>query len=339
MNKQALKQLLKPLFFLTVLIIVCGFLVRILTDSETLSDYAAKNPELAYGTNEENIDNNEKKDIGESGSMEETNQIEAENNTISENESLSKTDVPSNTESISDTKTSIQPNDIENISPDRIVYQKGFYYEPLTESVKKEISGISYPISAKEASASTIPALNMLKEDETPAVSYDELRYLSVLHYDFNGEVQTGELICNQGIAKDLAEIFYELYLNEYRIEKIRLIDEYQGDDTASMEDNNTSCFNYRVVDGTTSLSKHALGCAIDINPFYNPYVVFNKDGSGETYISPAGSEIYADRSKDFPYKIDENDLCYKLFTEHGFVWGGHWNSCKDYQHFQKVVE
>ncbi|MCH5254837.1 MAG: M15 family metallopeptidase [Lachnospiraceae bacterium] len=218
------------------------------------------------------------------------------------------------------TKPDTQPDDIIEISPDRIVYQEGFYYEPLTESVKNKITGISYPVTVKE-------------------ISYDELRYLSVLHYDFNGEVQTGELICNQGIAEDLAEIFYELYVNEYRIEKIRLIDEYQGDDTASMADNNTSCFNYRVVDGTTNLSKHALGCAIDINPFYNPYVVFNKEGSGETYISPAGSEIYADRSKDFPYKIDENDLCYKLFTEHGFIWGGHWNSSKDYQHFQKVVE
>ena len=157
-------------------------------------------------------------------------------------------------------------------------------------------------------------------------------------YYDFNGEVQTGELICNQGIADDLMEIFHELYLNEYQIEKIRLVDEYQADDTASITDNNTSCFNYRVVDGTTSLSKHALGCAIDINPFYNPYVVFNKDGSGQTYISPPGSEVYVDRSKEFPYKIDESDLCYKLFTEHGFTWGGNWNSCKDYQHFQKVL-
>ena len=184
-----------------------------------------------------------------------------------------------------------------------------------------------------------VPALNLLEDDVAPAVSYDDLRYLSVLYYDFNGEVQTGELICNKGIVQDFVEIFYELYQNEYQIEKIRLIDEYQGDDTASMADNNTSCFNYRVVDGTSSLSKHALGCAIDINPFYNPYVVFNRNGSGETYISPPGSEIYADRSKEFPYKIDENDLCYKLFKEHGFVWGGDWNSCKDYQHFQKTVD
>ena len=160
---------------------------------------------------------------------------------------------------------------------------------------------------------------------------------MSVLHYNLRGVERTGELICNKAIAQDLVEIFYELYRNEYQIEQIRLIDEYNGDDTLSMQDNNTSCFNYRVVDGTSNLSKHAYGLAIDINPFFNPYVVFKTDGP--TYISPRGSETYADRSKDFAYKIDENDLCYKLFTEHGFTWGGNWNSCKDYQHFQKVIE
>ncbi len=182
-------------------------------------------------------------------------------------------------------------------------------------------------------------AVNIVSDKGSLAVSYDDLRYMNVLYHNFDGEVATGELICNKKIAQDLAEIFYELYINEYRIEKISLIDEYNGDDTASMEDNNTSCFNYRLVDGSSNLSKHALGLAIDINPFYNPYVVFNKDGSGRTYISPEGSEIYADRSRDFPYKIDENDLCYKLFTAHGFIWGGNWNSMKDYQHFQKVPD
>ena len=65
--------------------------------------------------------------------------------------------------------------------------------------------------------------------------------------------------------------------------------------------------------------------------------IVFDKTGGGDDYISPKGSEIYVDRSQNFPYKIDENDLCYKLFKEHGFTWGGDWNSCKDYQHFQKA--
>ncbi|MBR5799129.1 MAG: M15 family metallopeptidase [Lachnospiraceae bacterium] len=213
------------------------------------------------------------------------------------------------------------PTEEPTAEPDDVIYyEKGFFYCPIPMAVKEKITGVSYPATDS-------------------LISYDDLYYMQVLYYDFNGEVQTGELICNRSLAPDFAEIFYELYRNEYQIEKIRLIDEYGGDDTASMIDNNTSCFNYRVVDGSNSLSKHAMGCAIDINPFYNPYVVFNKDGSGENYISPPGSEIYADRSKDFPYKIDENDLCYKLFKEHGFTWGGDWNSCKDYQHFQKVVE
>lgn len=134
----------------------------------------------------------------------------------------------------------------------------------------------------------TVPAVNIMPSGKEAAINYGDLCYLTVLHYDFEGQVQTGNLICNYGIAQDLLEIFYELYQNEYQIEKIRLIDEYDGDDTASMEDNNTSCFNYRVVDGTDSLSKHALGCAIDINPLYNPYVVYDYKGTGETYISPS---------------------------------------------------
>ncbi len=229
--------------------------------------------------------------------------------------------------------------DFDEKPEDTIFYKDDFFYHSLTDSIKEKITGISYPVDESDVPALSNNTINIIKDTETPAVSYDDLCYMSVLYYDFNGEVQTGELICNKKIANDLVEIFYELYLNEYPIEKIRLIDDYDGDDTASMLDNNTSCFNYRVVDGTSNLSKHALGCAIDINPFYNPYVVFNKNNTDETYISPAGSEIYADRSQSFPYKIDENDLCYKLFKQHGFTWGGNWKSCKDYQHFQKVID
>ena len=82
-------------------------------------------------------------------------------------------------------------------------------------------------------------------------------------------------------------------------------------------------------------LSKHALGMAIDINPFYNPYVTYP---DGKERISPAGSEVYADRSNDNPHMIRKGDLCYQLFIDHGFTWGGEWKSLKDYQHFQKVI-
>ena len=33
--------------------------------------------------------------------------------------------------------------------------------------------------------------------------------------------------------------------------------------------------------------------------------------------------------------EIDQNDLCYQLFMEHGFTWGGNWNA-PDYMHFSK---
>lgn len=338
MDNKYIRQLLKPLFSIIAIIIVCSFLVRILMDSETLSDYAAKNPELAYGDSASHIDEDKEAEQKEN----EMGTNNANNEVLDAKENVAND--KSAQDSTNDTEIQYSSHDEKNTeassySPDRIVYKEGFYYEPLNEDIKARITGISYPVSKAEASAMEIPVFNTLDDDAVPAISYEDLSYLSVLYYDFNGDVQSGELICNKGIANELAEIFYELYVNEYQIEKIRLVDEYDADDTASITDNNTSCFNYRVVDGTTTLSKHALGCAIDINPFYNPYVVYNKDGSGETYISPPGSEIYVDRSKDFPYKIGENDLCYKLFKAHGFTWGGDWNSCKDYQHFQKVIE
>lgn len=215
-------------------------------------------------------------------------------------------------------------------SPERVTYKEGFYYEPLSNDLISYITGISYPAPPSEASENT------LNEGEQNDISYADLRYVHIIHYDFDGNLAEGELICHNFIAEDLLEIFYDLYASEYQIEKVTLIENYNGDDTASMADNNTSCFNYRVVDGTKSLSKHALGLAVDINPLYNPYIRYDKKG-GQT-VSPVEGEAYADRTVSFPYKIDPDDLCYRLFAEHGFTWGGNWNSSKDYQHFQKAL-
>lgn len=215
-------------------------------------------------------------------------------------------------------------------SPERVTYKEGFYYEPLSNDLISYITGISFPALPSEASENT---LNVGGQND---ISYADLRYVHIVHYDFDGNLAEGELICHNFIAEDLLEIFYDLYVSEYQIEKVTLIENYNGDDTASMADNNTSCFNYRVVDGTKSLSKHALGLAIDINPLYNPYIRYDKKG-GQT-VSPVEGEAYADRTVSFPYKIDPDDLCYRLFAEHGFTWGGNWNSSKDYQHFQKAL-
>ena len=161
----------------------------------------------------------------------------------------------------------------------------------------------------------------------------DDLRYLNLLHKDLNGKTLKGEIICNKYIAKDLITIFKKLYQSNYPIEKIRLMDEYEADDEKGMKDNNSSCFNFRFISHTNKISKHGLGLAVDINTLYNPY---HKIVEGKEVIEPSTGKPYLDRKKDFPYKIDENDLCYKLFTESGFIWGGNcWDDRKDYQHFE----
>ena len=57
----------------------------------------------------------------------------------------------------------------------------------------------------------------------------------------------------------------------------------------------------------------------------------------GTRYIQPATAAEYCDRTWDFPYKIDHDDLCFRLFTTAGFEWGGDWTSCKDFQHFEII--
>lgn len=187
-----------------------------------------------------------------------------------------------------------------------------FYSIELSKEIKTRIKGISFK-----------------KND---VISYDDLRYIRVLHYGFDGEIHIGELIVNKEISNYMVDIFHELFEEKYPIEKMVLIDDYNGDDELSMKDNNTSAFNYRPVTGSSSLSKHSMGLAIDINPLYNPYV---KEKSGTTTILPKDGKSYADRTQENKYYIRKNDTCYEAFVSRGFTWGGNWNSLKDYQHFE----
>lgn len=165
-------------------------------------------------------------------------------------------------------------------------------------------------------------------------VAVEDLRYLQVLHRNWEGDAVVGEMVCASMIADDMLAIFKELYRTKYPIERMRLIDYYGGDDEASMRDNNTSCFNQRDITAGGRRSKHSFGLAVDINPRYNPY--YKVKTSGKVIVRPEESTDYLDRSAAFPYKIEKGDLCYRLFKQHGFRWGGEWASGKDYQHFEK---
>lgn len=165
-------------------------------------------------------------------------------------------------------------------------------------------------------------------------VPREDLRYITVLHRDIEGRAIVGEMVVSALISADLLEIFRALYEASYPIERMRLVDLYDADDETSMRANNSSCFNFRFITGSTKVSKHGLGLAVDINTLYNPYHKVRPDGSD--HVEPATAVPYLDRTADFPYKIVKGDLCYRLFIEHGFTWGGEWTSLKDYQHFEK---
>ena len=170
---------------------------------------------------------------------------------------------------------------------------------------------------------------------ENPYIGRDDLRHIRALHWDYDNQMHVGEMIVNKQIAECVARILRQLFDAKYPIQRMLLPDVYDADDETQMRDNNSSCFCYRNIAGSANLSKHARGLAVDINTLYNPYYKDRADGT--RYIQPATAEAYCDRTWDFPYKIDHDDLCFKLFTEAGFEWGGDWTSCKDYQHFEVI--
>lgn len=291
------KQLTKGLVAIAGIILISVCFARGCTSSDTVADYAAKHESEVtpmVEADKESIENSQ--EVDNSG-------ITNDSDTEMHSESVEIIN------SIED-DTKEESNSISEFS------KEPFYIEEITDELKEKMNGKSYAEGIDES-----------------IINFSMLRHVVIKYYDFNDEIQNGEIVCNEKIAEDILEIFKGLFDAGYQLERVQLIDEYDADDDASMDANNTSCFNYRVVDNTTKLSYHAYGLAIDVNPFYNPYVQMR---NGEEYVCPTGSVQYVDRENNFPYKIDENDLAYKLFKEHGFIWGGDWNNCKDYQHFEK---
>ena len=172
-------------------------------------------------------------------------------------------------------------------------------------------------------------------------IALSDLCYLKMLHYNYDGEIQVGEMIVNSKIANDCLEIFQDLFEAEYQICRMVLIDDYwtgDGEETdgVSIKNNNTSCFNYRNVPGSTKRSKHALGLAIDINPYENPYVPTLAGVPDYSNLDETEYYYATNRNESDAHVITSEDLACQLFSSKGFTWGGDWRSLKDYQHFEK---
>jgi len=159
-----------------------------------------------------------------------------------------------------------------------------------------------------------------------------DLRYLRMRYLGFDGRPHLGEMVIHEDDATRVAAVFRRLYDAQWPIRRMRLVDDYGGDDDRSMTADNTSGFNCRRVAGRQAWSAHAYGTAIDITPVENPDLV------GASVAPRAGRRFAAvDRSADArpaPGVITADGPVVRAFARAGWAWGGTWALGRDYQHF-----
>lgn len=158
-------------------------------------------------------------------------------------------------------------------------------------------------------------------------VGRERLRRVSLDHWGFDGRVHHGVLIVHEDVAGSVVRIFTRLFEAHFPIRRMVSMEEYGGDDRASMRADNTSGFNCRrqgQANASPARSPHANGRAIDINPLENPW----KDLRCTCWKpSPEHSERTPGKGK-----ILKGGMVWRTFTDAGWIWQN--IDTPDYQHF-----
>ena len=160
-----------------------------------------------------------------------------------------------------------------------------------------------------------------------PLEIIDSLCLLDVIYYSFDGIKHQGQLLVKSELEDDIYEIFALIEQLKFPIGKAIPVMAYSWDDHESMADNNSSSFNFRVIEGTTKLSMHSLGKAVDINPVQNPVIYPNG------VIAPEGAKYLPQNKGTFT----ADNAIVQEFINRGWHWGGNFDQPKDYHHFEKL--
>ena len=158
-------------------------------------------------------------------------------------------------------------------------------------------------------------------------VAVQDLAEVTFDHFGFDGAQHEGRIIVHQAIAGAFLKAMAAARDLGFPIRQAVPIDDaaYRGDDDASMAADNSSGFNFRTIAGTDTVSMHALGLAVDINPVLNPYLAYDGVWYPEaTHIERAAR----------PGVFTSDHPLTKVFIDLGFEWGGSWDR-PDYHHFQ----
>ena len=119
-------------------------------------------------------------------------------------------------------------------------------------------------------------------------VPLEDLRLVRVSYWNFEGEVAQGPLVLHERVASDVLWVFRRLFRAKFPIQEIKLAAKDRPITPKDYWDRTrrsvTASFNCRPATGSTTLSQHSYGWAIDINPLQNPYV--RNDGSVLRHIA-----------------------------------------------------
>ncbi len=164
-----------------------------------------------------------------------------------------------------------------------------------------------------------------LKGQEIPPDIRQKLALLHLEYWGFDEKRHSGQIIIHCDLADEVREIFHEIAAYRFPIAKMVPVVAYAWSDDASMADNNSSAFNYRLAVAKAHLSQHAYGRAIDINPVQNPYV------KGDAVLPPGAVYDPAARGA-----LIAQGPVVAAFEKRGWMWGGRWATLKDWHHFEK---
>jgi hypothetical protein len=177
-----------------------------------------------------------------------------------------------------------------------------------------------------------VPAEVLARSTWAPGcpVGADDLAYVQLTFWGFDDQRHTGELLLNRSVADDVVGVFRTLYKERFPFEELRVTPRSELDAHPTGDGNNTESFVCRPSTGsTTTLSQHAFGLAIDLDPFQNPY-------TNDDLVLPELASSYLDRDDVRPGMITPDGVVVRAFESIGWTWGGTWRSLKDYQHFSQ---
>ena len=170
--------------------------------------------------------------------------------------------------------------------------------------------------------------------DHVAAMPLSRLKEVFIKHYNFTRHISEGSVIVMDVLAEDCKDLFQALFDLKFPIYSVLPICHFDASDEISMSNNNSSAYNPRLIAGTSDISIHAYGAALDINPVQNPYVKLGDLDKNDLKIYPAAGKAYLNRHHQQSGMVE--DIVSSVQKAGFTIWGGDWTDRRiDYHHFQ----